>query len=129
METAADHFGLSVASSRRVMSRLMTIGHNRLELLVVELQEERERLLHAILLALAGAVFGLLAGMVLTAAIALWLWPLSGVVVLLVLTMLYGPAAAWLYRRLTALLQDWKTLPATLDQLREDRAWMGTVST
>ncbi len=106
----------------------MAIGHNRLELLVVELQEERERLLRAILLALAGAVFGLLAGIVLTAAIALWLWPLAGVAVLLGLAALYGAATAWLYRRLTASLHEWKTLPETLDQLRKDRAWLGPVT-
>ena len=34
----------------------------------------------------------------------------------------YGGAAVCLYRRLTGLLRDWKTLSGTLDQLRKDRA-------
>lgn len=49
-------------------------SENRLELLAVEVQEERERLLHALLLALGVAAFGLLAGLTLTAAVAVVLW-------------------------------------------------------
>ena len=89
---------------------------------MVEVQEERERLRCAILLALGVAAFGLLAGIALTAAIVVWLWAWSPVAVLLILTGLHGAAAAFLYRRLTVLLHDWKNLPATLDQLRKDRA-------
>jgi len=58
----------------------------------VEVQEERERLLHAFLLALGVAAFGLLAGITLTAAIVVWLWAWSPMTVLLALTCLYGAA-------------------------------------
>jgi uncharacterized membrane protein YqjE len=68
------------------------------------------------------AAFGLLAGVALTGAIVILLWELSPVATLLVLTGLYGTAAACLYRRLTVMLRDWQTLPATLDQLQKDRA-------
>jgi uncharacterized membrane protein YqjE len=100
----------------------LTIGENRLELLTVEVQEERERLLHAILLASGVAAFGLLAGLTLTAANVVLLWAYSPVAVLLTLTGLYGAAGVCLYRRLTGLLRDWQTLSASLDQLRKDRA-------
>ena len=122
METANDSFGLLAASSKSFARRLLTIGENRLELLTVEVQEERERLLHAFLLALGVAAFGLLAGLTLTAAIAVWLWTWSPLAVLLILTGLYGAAGVWLYRRLTGLLCNWQTLSASLDQLRKDRA-------
>ena len=89
---------------------------------MVEVQEERERLLHAIVLALGAAALGLLAGMALTGAIVVLLWGYSPMTVLLTLTGLYGAAAVFLYRRLTVLLRDWKNLPATLDQLGKDRA-------
>ena len=69
----------------------MTIGENRLELLAVEVQEERERLLHAFLLALGVAAFGLLAGLTLTAAIVVLLWAWSPVAVLLILTGFTAP--------------------------------------
>ena len=89
---------------------------------MVEVQEERELLLHAILLTLGVAALGLLAGVALTGAIVVLVWELSRVAALLVLTGLYGAAAVYFYRRLTRLLRDWQNLPATLDQLRKDRA-------
>jgi len=90
---------------------------------MVEVQEERERLLHAILLALGVAVLGLLAGMVLTGTIVALAWAVSrgaAVLALLGLTALYGAMAVCLYRRLTLLLRGWRSFPATLDQLRKD---------
>ena len=122
MEPASIHAGKLVETSKRFARRLLTIGENRFELLMLEVQEERERFLHAILLALGVAAFGLLAGVALTGAIVVLLWELSRVAALLVLTGLYGATAVWLYRRLSLLLHDWQNLPATFDQLRKDRA-------
>jgi len=122
MEPATSNVAQLVAMSKRFARRLLTIGENRLALLMVEVQEERMRLLHAILLALGAAAFGLLAALALTAALAVLLWPDSPSAVLLTLAALYGVAAVCLYRRLTRLLRDWKTLSGTLDQLGKDRA-------
>ena len=110
------------ATSRHFARRLLTIGENRLELLAVEVQEEREHLLHAFLLALAVAAFGLLAAMTLTGAIIYSLWDASPLAVLLTLTVVYGGIAIGLCLRLKNLLRDWHTLSASLDQLRKDRA-------
>jgi len=66
--------------------------------------------------------FGLLAAMTLTAAIVVALWPHSHLAALLTLTIVYGAAGGLLYRRLAVLLRDWQTLPASVDQLRKDRA-------
>jgi uncharacterized membrane protein YqjE len=122
METSTLNFRQLTTTSKTFARRLLTIGENRLELLTVEVQEERERLLHAFLLALGVAAFGLLAGFTLTAAIVVLLWAWSPVAVLLILTALYGAAGIGLWRRLTGLLRDWQTLSASLDQLRKDRA-------
>jgi uncharacterized membrane protein YqjE len=122
METATGNFKQLAATSRRFAQRLLTIGENRLQLLTVEVQEERERLLHAILLALGVAAFGLVAGLTLTAAVVVLLWQFSPVAVLLILTGLNGGVAVWFYRQLTLLLRDWQTLSATLAQLQKDRA-------
>src|ERR1041385_2585546 len=127
MEPATDNIGRFGDSSKHFARRLLTIGENRLELLLVEVQEERERLLHAILLALGVAVFGFLAGVAVTVAIVVLLWNISPVTVLLVLTSLYAAIAVYLYRRFTALQHDWKTFPATLDQLGKDRACLETI--
>ena len=109
-------------ASMQFARRLLSIGENRLELLLVEVQEERVRLLRAILLALGVAAFGLLAVVALTGLVVLLFWSFSPLALLLALTGLYGSAAAILYWRLTVLLRDWESLPATLDQIRKDRA-------
>jgi uncharacterized membrane protein YqjE len=115
-------FTCLTAASKQLAQRLLTIGENRLELLAVEVQEERERLLHAFLLALGMAVLALLAGLTLTAGLVVLGWPYSHVAVLLTLTCLYGATAIFLYRRLAGLLRDWQALSASLGQLRKDRA-------
>jgi hypothetical protein len=48
-------------------------------------------------------------------------WAYSHVAVLLILTVLFGAAGFYFYRRLTGLLGNWQTLPASLEQLRKDR--------
>jgi uncharacterized membrane protein YqjE len=127
MEPATENLVGFGAAARQFARRLLTLGENRLELLMVEVQEERERLLHAILLSLGVAAFGLLAGVALTGTLVVLFWDGSPVTVLLALTGLYGVTAVWLYRRLTGVLRDWQNLPATLDQLKKDRACLETI--
>jgi uncharacterized membrane protein YqjE len=121
METNPDSFHQVGATSKQIARRLAIIVENRLELLLVEVQEERERALRAFLLALGVAAFALLAGVAFTGAIAVWLWAWSPLAVLFLLTGLYGAAGLFLYRQLTALRLNWQTLPASLDQIRKDR--------
>jgi uncharacterized membrane protein YqjE len=121
METAIEGLKQLASASRGLLQRFLIIGENRLELLTVEVQEERDRLLHAMLLAFAVAAFGLLAGMTLTVAIVVMLWAYSPLAVLLVLTALYCAAGACLYGQFSRQLRHWQALPATLDQFRKDR--------
>jgi uncharacterized membrane protein YqjE len=127
MEESTVSLGQLGTTSKTFARRLLTIGENRLELLTVEVQEERERLLHAFLLALGVAAFGLLAGLTLTAAIAVLLWSWSPLAVLLILTGLYGTTGIFLYRRLTGVMRNWQTLSASLNQLRKDRACLENI--
>ena len=127
MEDSTVSFQQLAATSKHFARRLLAIGENRLELLTVEVQEERVRLLHAFLLALAVAAFGMLAGITLTAAIVVFMWDRAPVAALLILTGLYGVAAIAIYQRLTVMLHDWQTLSASLDQLRKDRACLEKV--
>lgn len=125
METRPDT-GLHLAgASRRVVQRALVICENRLELLMVEVQEERERILRAIWLSLAAAAFGLLAGIALTAVIVVALGGHYPVAVLLILAVLYATAAAFFYGRLQRLRRDWQTLAGTIDQLKKDRECLG----
>jgi len=121
METPSDTLPELTDASKRLAQRALVICENRIELLMVEVEEERERILRAIWLALGAAVFGLLAGVALTAVIAVAFWRQSPIAALVILTMLYVVVATVLYARLVRLQSDWQTLPTTLDQLRKDR--------
>ena len=108
-------------ASKRVAQRFFVILENRVQLFMLEAQEERDRILLAIWLALGLMAFALLAGVALTILIAVALWNHSPVIALTVLTLLYGLAAYFCYSRLMRLQREWRTLPATMDQLRKDR--------
>ena len=108
------------AATRRLGRRLLVIIENRLQLVLVELQEERERFLRALGLVVAVAVFGLLAGIALTGLIVLALWNYSPLLALAGLMVVYAVAAGYCVGQLRRLQRDWPTLPATLEQLRKD---------
>lgn len=122
METSTGSVRQLSATSKDLARQLWAIAENRIELLTVEAQEERERLLRAFLLALGAAAFGLLAGLTLTAAVVVLLWTWSHAAVLLALTFLYAAASVCLCRRLGRLRRDWESFSASIDQLRKDRA-------
>ena len=121
MEPTPAHLDQIVDSSKQFARRLLTVGENRLELLVVEIQEQRARLLHAMFLALAVAVFGFLALLSLNVAIVILLWERWPISALLVMCAVYSTGAYCCYRQLASLLRDWTLLSATLEQLRKDR--------
>jgi uncharacterized membrane protein YqjE len=110
------------ATSKRIAQDVAAIGQNRFELLVVEAQEERDRLIRIALLLLGTATCGLLGGVTLTMAIVVLLWEHSPAAALLVMFAVYAIATVLLYSRTVQLQRGWKMLPATLDQLRKDRA-------
>ena len=121
MEPTTASLGSIIASSKHFARRLFATGENRLELLAVEMQEARVRLLHAIWLALSVAAFGFLALLALNIALVILLWGYSPVLVLFILSGLYALTAICLYQRLSSQLHNWQMLSATLDQLRKDR--------
>jgi uncharacterized membrane protein YqjE len=125
MESHPTPLAALATTSKRLAQGLLAQAENRLELLLVEIQEERERLVPAILLALGMAVFGLLAGIALTVGIVVAFWEHSPLAALALLLVLYVGAGLSFHLRLRRLLMDWKTLPATFDQLRKDREVLG----
>ena len=96
------------------------MGESRMELLLLELQEERERLLRVILMALGAAVFGLLTGVGVTIAVVLFFWESSPLLAVSLLTLFYAASALGLYAGIARLQRDWQTLPGTLEQLKKD---------
>ena len=127
MEHAVTSFARLGASSKQAARVALRIGENRLQLLMVEVQEERDRLLHTFFLALGTAAVGLLAGFTLTAAIVVLCWSYSPVTTLLALTGFYASIGVFLAWRLVSQIRRWQTLSSTLDQLRKDRACLETL--
>lgn len=107
---------------KRFGRHLLGVGENRLELFVLELEQERRHFLEVSLLTLGAAVLALLAGMGITAAVVVLLWHTYPVAVLLLLGICYAVGAFFLYQRLTIVQRDWKAFSATLDQLQKDGA-------
>lgn len=110
-----------VGASRRAAQRTLDIGANRLELLIVELHEERERLVLTLIFALSAAALALLAGFAFTLGVMVLLWDKSPAVAMGILMALYGSGAAYLYFRVVRLQRNYEMFTATLDQLRKDR--------
>jgi len=125
MEAPSTSFPEVAATSKRIAQHLLNIGGNRAELLVVELQEERNRLFRAFWYTIAVAVFGVLAGFAVTALIVVLLWEHSPAIALGIVAVLYALAAVGFYAKLKQLVRDWETLPYTLEELRKDRECLG----
>jgi uncharacterized membrane protein YqjE len=119
--------GQIFATSRGLALQLLTIAENRLALVTVEVQEERNRLLHAGFLALGIAGSVLLAGMAVSAAIVVAGWAWSPLGVLLILAAVQLGAAVALGALLSGLLHRWQSFTASLDQLRKDRVCIAEI--
>jgi len=108
-------------SVRRIGSTLLAILANRLELFLVELQEQRAHLLGALLLVLALAVCAIMTLILVTFTVVILFWREHRLAVLCGLAALYLAGtlvAAW---RLRARLRDWPAFAATLGELKKDR--------
>jgi uncharacterized membrane protein YqjE len=120
MEAFTPVFAQLGGITKRLTQKMLAMGSNRIELLVVEIQEAKIQILHATLVAAGMAVFGLLTGIACSAMIVVALWSYSPLLALGGLTLLYGIVTILLYLRFDAMRRNWKTFPATLDQLRKD---------
>ena len=110
-----------VEAAKRFGQSLLAISESRLELLLLEAQEEQERLVRAMLLTLAAAASGLLASAALSGALIILLWEYSPLGAVMAISAIYAAASLWFRWRLMRLLREWRHFPATLDQLRKDQ--------
>ncbi|MEY2409901.1 MAG: hypothetical protein QOF48_2571 [Verrucomicrobiota bacterium] len=121
-EEAGESLGDLLGASGRVARRTLDIGANRVELLMVEVQEERERLLRSFHIALAAAAFGILGGFALTFALAVLLWEHGAVAALFCTAGICLGVTIYLAARVNGMQRDTPMFGATMDQLRKDRA-------
>jgi len=109
---------------RGAIDSLFAAVQTRVELLAIELQEEKLRLVELLLLAVAVGVFGILFLLVFTFVIVLTWWE-HRVVIAWVLLMLYGAFfAGFLIALKKKIAEGSFFLDGTLSEIRKDRAWL-----
>lgn len=97
---------------------------SRLDLIAIEAEELRDHVQFLLGLALGLMVMSVLAGLCLSAALVLLLWPLGPVMVLVGIACAWVLGAVILYRCLFSGLRRWRPFAASLDQLRKDRIFV-----
>lgn len=110
------------AGSRRLAGHILATGENRLELLLVELQEEREHTFQMVGLLLSLTAFLTLAGGTLTLAVVVLLWDVSRIWPVCLLTVFWAGVGFAVYRRLRHQLEQWQSFPETVNQVHRDLA-------
>jgi len=114
-------------SLRGICDSVVGLLQNRLELLGVELQEQKERLVKVILLAIGMLFLGNMAALVLTVTIVVLAGPEARKPVLVILSLLYvaGTVAAFLMLR-KEMQAGSVPLKDTVSELKKDRDWLSS---
>ncbi|MGH7939744.1 MAG: phage holin family protein [Limisphaerales bacterium] len=107
---------------RRLGAAILAIFQNRLELLVVELHEDRLRVFEALLMLMAIVALASFTLMLVAAGIIVLVWKTLGPVGLFILAGASLIATALICWRLHLRLKNWPLLSGTIEQLKKDRA-------
>ena len=110
------------ASVKRLLKTVAAIAENRLELLLVEWQEERWRLFEALLLAGATLILALMTLMVATVTIVVVCVKNNRLGLVVGLGVVYLLATIGCYWRLRGRLKHWAPFAATLAEIKKDKA-------
>jgi uncharacterized membrane protein YqjE len=108
-------------SLRRLLRLGVAIAHNRLELLLVEMQEERWRFFNALLLVGAALILAALTLMVATITVVVVCLKHNREDLLIGLMLLYLVATVVAFWRLRSRLKNWEPFSATLAELKKDK--------
>jgi len=122
MDTAPGSGEGLFGSFKRLLRTLLAIAQNRLELLLVEAQEERARLFEALLLVGSVIVLALMTLMVATITIVALCLEMGRLDMVIGLGAIYLLATLGLYWRLRHRLKTWQPFSATLAELKKDKA-------
>jgi uncharacterized membrane protein YqjE len=124
MEPRADSRGNGVPSltdaSKRLARHAIVIWENRVQLFLLEVEEERDQIIRMAQFGVGIAVFVMLACMTLTALITVACWQWSPVAVLSILFVVYSGIAGFFYWQLKRLQRNWQIFSDTLNELRKD---------
>jgi len=122
MDEAPPEPGGLLVTGTRILHSLISLGRSRLELFLVEVQEERLRLFGALVLLGACLMFAFMALALGTLTVAVIFWEQHRIVVLVSLTTAYAVGAGWSFWALRRRLLGWQSFSATLEQFKKDQA-------
>jgi uncharacterized membrane protein YqjE len=110
-------------SLRRLVDTGLGLAQGRLELLSVELQQEKHRFVELLVWTFLAVALGLVAVIVVSFTIVVLFWESARVPVLVVLGALYIAATIWAISRLRRLLRSGRRpLHDTIEEFKKDRA-------
>jgi uncharacterized membrane protein YqjE len=110
------------ASLGGLLKTVLAIAQNRLELLLVELQQERWRFFDTLLLAGAFLILLSMTLMVATITLAVVCLEAKRLDLLIALMLLFAAGASVAFWRLRKRLKDWAPFSGTLSELKKDKA-------
>ncbi len=122
MEEAGESTPGFFTSLGRLLKTVLAVAHNRLELLLVELQEERWRFFDALLLAGVVLLLATMTLLVATVTIVTLCLRADRLDLLVLLMLVYLAGTIFSFWRLRVQLKKWAPLSATLAELRKDKA-------
>lgn len=120
-ETPPNESGI-FSSVTRLLRTLRDVGENRIELFLLEVQEERIRLFDALILLAAGIVCVSMTLLMITFTLVVIFWDTHRLLILAALTAVYAVAAAVVLFKLRSSLKRWQAFSATLEQIKKDYA-------
>jgi len=106
----------------RMFKTLGEMVENRVELFLVEWEEERLRLLDALLLLMVGIVCVLMALIMATLVVVVIFWDTHRLLVLTLFILTYLSAAATAFGLLHSRLRRWRAFATTLEQIKKDQS-------
>jgi uncharacterized membrane protein YqjE len=122
MDETRHESGGWLATGKRILRTIYGLAQTRVELFLVELQEERIRLFDALLLVSACVVCSFMALALLTLTVVVIFWEQHRILVLVLLTLTYAVGAGWSYWRLRRRLAEWQSFSATVEEFKKDQA-------
>ena len=110
------------ASIGRLLKTVLCIAQNRVELLLVEWQEERWQFFNALLLVGVVLILALMTLMAATITIVVLCVKADRLDLVVALVLLYLAGTIFSFWRLRTRLKSWKPFSATLAELKKDKA-------
>ena len=110
------------SSVTRLLRTLRDVGENRIELFLLEVQEERIRLFDSLFLLAAGIVCVSMTLLMITFTLVVIFWDTHRLLILALLTAVYAVAALVVLVKLHSSLKRWQAFSATLEQIKKDYA-------